>query len=77
MSQHLYLAVVCFNTNCETAHVLKYIGPFTGDRDISALVPLTFRLECDHCGRSSWYRREQVFPLVTEQAPPPDFRSSF
>ena len=74
---HVLLVVYCKTPGCNTARILKYMGPDLGERKFNELVPPRFHAACGRCQRSHSYEQSEVYPLMTETAAPPDFLNAF
>jgi hypothetical protein len=77
MIQHVYLAVICNSPGCTTGCVLKYLGPHWGEKEFGDLVPEWFDFQCGECHRTHRYKREEVYPVITEESPPSGFENAF
>ena len=74
---HLFLVVNCKTPGCTTARILKYLGQDSGDIKFGEFVPARFRAECGSCQKLHFYERGEVYPMITETSPPPDFLNAF
>jgi len=77
MAKHLYLAVTCNTPGCTSAGLIKYLGLQTGQTTIGDSVPVWFEYECGECHRLHHYEREDVYPVITDTAPPLGFENQF
>lgn len=74
--KYLYLKVDCKTPNCNTACVLKFLGPYFGQGKISHLIPEWFEYDGERHHRNE-YVRSDVVPIVLDFPPPPEYRDAF
>jgi hypothetical protein len=75
--RYLYLKIDCKTKGCETACVLKFLGPYFGQGKISDLIPEWFDYQCHACGQTQRYQRSDVRPIVSDDPPPSEFQDAF
>ena len=72
---HLYLGVDCRTPNCNTFHVLKYLGEkdhIPDDTPISIPAPLW--LHCPNCGLDHDFSSSHLRQVEREETPPSETR---
>ena len=78
MVKNVYLVVECLTPRCGQVCLIKYLGRFQEGKPIDELVPATgFYCECQTCGKTHRYTRDDVYPLKSDDPPPPGFKDRF
>lgn len=77
MAKYLILAVTCRTLSCTTGCMVKYVGPYSGESKFQHLAPEWFECCCAECKKTYRYNREDVYPILLDEHPPPGFESAF
>ena len=77
MAKHLFLAVTCRTLGCTTGCMVKYVGPYSGESKFQHLAPEWFVSCCSECNQTHRYKREEIYPVLRDEAPPVEFESAF
>jgi hypothetical protein len=77
MAKHLFLAVTCRTLGCTTGCMVKYVGPYSGESKFQHLAPEWFVSFCEECKQTHPYTREEIYPVLRDEAPPVGFESAF
>jgi hypothetical protein len=77
MAKHLFLAVTCRTMGCTAGCMVKYVGPYSGESRFQRLAPESFVFRCRECGQTHRYWRDEIYPVIQDEAAPPGFESAF
>jgi hypothetical protein len=57
--------------------MVKYVGPYSGESKFQHLAPEWFMSFCGECKQTHRYKREEIYPVLRDEAPPVGFESAF
>jgi len=57
--------------------MVKYVGPYSGESRFQHLAPELFESCCNECLQTHRYNREDVYPVLLDEAPPTGFENAF
>jgi len=74
--QHLYWSIVCKSENCESRHLLSYIGEYVAGR-IHVARPVSIRFHCEACRKDHDYSDQEIGLFLADDPPPAGWNRRF